>query len=530
MSSEPRASKRARLDEESATTGNIPTSKYGESALVGAIDQGTTSSRFIIFNKAGEIVVSHQMEHRQILPHPGWSEHDPMEILENVKICIDKSIEKLEATGRSASDVVAIGITNQRETTVAWSRKNGKPLHNAIVWLDTRTSDLVASYTEPPHDKDRLREKCGLPISTYFSALKIRWMLDNVPAVKAAADDETLMVGTMDTWLMYGLCGGVFATDVTNASRTMLMNLRGQHWDNELCDFFKIPIKVLPEIKSNAEVYGNLTVTALKSVPVSGCIGDQHAATLGQGCLAAGEAKNTYGTGCFLLMNVGGQPVSSKNGLLSTICFKLGPDATVFYALEGSCAIAGAAVQWLRDEMQMISSAGEIEQVASTVADTGGVYFVPAFSGLLAPHWRPDARGCIVGMTQYTNRAHICRAVLESVCFQSQEVFRAMEKDARMKLKSIRVDGGMTANNLLMQIQADLAGVPISVPCVAETTALGAAFAAGFAVGVWTCPKEIRTKSTVRKTWTPTIDILERAGRTLLWDHAVKRSLGWACP
>lgn len=465
--------------------------------FVGAIDQGTSSSRFIIYDTAGKVIGCHHVEFTQFYPQAGWVEHDATEILESVKVCVAKAVDKATADGFNVDKGLrAIGLTNQRETTVVWSKSSGLPLYNAIVWMDARTSSICRRLEkELSGGRNHFVESCGLPISTYFSALKLLWLMENVLAVKEAIKKKDALFGTIDSWLIWNLTGGVkgglHVTDVSNASRTMLMNLKTLEWDESVLQTLKIPAEILPKIVSNSEVIGDIGAGwPIAGIPIAGCLGDQHAAMLGQAC-RIGEAKSTYGTGAFILLNTGERIVQSSHGLLSTVAFKLGPKAPTNYALEGSVAIAGAAVQWLRDGLGLISSASEIEALALQVESSGGIYFVPAFNGLYAPWWRDDARGVIVGMTRFTSKAHIARAVLESMCFQVKDVLNSMHKDSAQDVSSskealsLRVDGGATVNNLLMQIQADLLGSPVVRPVDIETTALGAAYAAGLATGVW---------------------------------------------
>jgi glycerol kinase len=483
---------------------------------VGAIDQGTTSSRFIVFDRAGRTVAMAQREHRQILPQPGWVEHDPDEILTNTRAVIEQA---LRGASLSPADLAAVGITNQRETTVLWDRRTGRAVHNALVWQDTRVEPLVAEFSRDG-GQDRFRERTGLPLASYFSALKLRWLLDHVPSAR----DGDLAFGTIDAWLMWHLTGR-HVTDVSNASRTQLMNIATLEWDDALLTAFGIPRSVLPSILASSAVYGPGR-GVLEGVPVAGILGDQQAALLGQACLEPGEAKNTYGTGCFLLMHTGTVPVPSQHGLVTTVAAKLG-DAPATYALEGSIAIAGALVQWLRDNLGMIKSSSEIEALANSVPDNGDVYFVPAFSGLYAPHWRADARGIIAGLTRFASAGHIARAALEAVAYQTMDVVRAMEQDSGVAMRSLRVDGGMVVNQTLMQFQADMLNVPVVRPRVLETTALGAAYAAGLAVGYWNGLGDLRANWQIAETWQPTMardhrDALERS-----WSKAVERSMGW---
>lgn len=496
---------------------------------VAAIDQGTTSTRCMIFNHAGQSVGVDQMEHEQIYPKPGWVEHDPMEIWERTKDVIKGAMKKV---GITASDLAAVGITNQRETTVVWDRRTGKPLHNAVVWMDTRNNKLVAEVAEKAGGQDAYRPRTGLPLATYFSGLKAKWLLENVPAVKEAADAGNAMFGNIDTWLIYnltgGASGGIHVTDVTNASRTMLMDIETLEWSDEMCKALSVPKSMLPAIKSSSEVYGYTTEDGPFGgrVAVAGDLGDQQAATVGQTCFNPGEAKNTYGTGCFMILNTGTALQHSENGLLTTVCYKFGKEETV-YALEGSIAITGALVQWLRDNLKLISSAPEVEELATTVDDNGGIYFVPAFSGLYAPYWRDDARGVIAGMTRYVNRGHFARATLEATAYQTREVLDAMKADSGVELKALKVDGGMVYNNLLMQFQADVLGVPVVRPKVAETTALGAAYAAGYAVGFWKSTDEMTKNWGIDKTWDPNTDSNASTELFAEWKKAVTRTFDW---
>lgn len=495
---------------------------------VAAIDQGTTSTRCMIFNYSGESVAVHQLEHRQIYPAPGWVEHDPLQIWANTQEVIKEAMRK---AGAGPEDIAAVGITNQRETTVIWDRHTGRPYANAIVWQDTRT-DKLCEVLASEGGQDRFRERVGLPLATYFSGPKIRWMLDNVPGLREAAERGDALFGNIDTWLIWNLTGGpeggAHVTDVTNASRTMLMNLQTLDWDPEICAIMGVPVSMLPQIRSSSEIYGHTRPSGpfRGSIRVAGDLGDQQAATVGQTCFDVGEAKNTYGTGCFMLLNTGTEIVHSRNGLLTTVCYKFGKQPAV-YALEGSIAITGALVQWLRDNLKMIDSAPEIEGLARTVDDNGGIYFVPAFSGLFAPYWRSDARGVIVGLTRYVNRGHFARAVLEATAYQTREVLDAMKADSGVSLKALKVDGGMVFNDLLMQFQADVLGVPVVRPRVAETTALGAAYAAGLAVGFWQSTEEMRQNWGVDKVWEPTPG--SQASTTLYaqWKKAVTRTFGW---
>ncbi len=497
---------------------------------IGAIDQGTTSTRFMIFNHAGQEVARHQLEHEQILPRPGWVEHAPVEIAERANTVIEGGMRKANLT---AADLAAVGITNQRETTVVWNPKTGRPWYNAIVWQDIRT-DRIAAALERSGKGETIRKKAGLPPATYFSAGKIQWILDNVNGVREAVARGEAIFGNTDTWLIWNLTGGtdkgVHVTDVTNASRTMLMNLETLDWDDELLSFFDIPREMLPQIcpSSDTDAYG---VTVRRgafggAVPICGDLGDQQAATVGQVCFAPGEAKNTYGTGNFMLLNTGTKIVPSQAGLLTTACYKLANQATI-YALEGSIAVTGSAVQWLRDQLGIIQSANEIEALANTVQDSGGLYFVPAFSGLFAPHWRSDARGAIVGMTRYNTKGHLARATLEAICYQTRDVLDAMVKDSGVRLEVLKVDGGATINDTLMQMQADVLGVPVVRPVVAETTALGAAYAAGLAVGFWTDTDEMRRNWQADKTWQPAWNADRREAGYAGWQKAIERTLNW---
>ncbi|MEO6700887.1 MAG: glycerol kinase GlpK [Jatrophihabitantaceae bacterium] len=497
--------------------------------FVGAIDQGTTSTRFMIFDHDGNERGKHQLEHSQILPRAGWVEHNPIEIAERTSAVLQTAIN---SAGLAASDFAALGITNQRETTVVWNRKTGRPYDNAIVWQDTRT-DRIASALERSGKGELIRSKAGLPPATYFSGGKIQWILDNVDGVRAAAEAGEAIFGTTDSWLLWNLTGashgGVHVTDVTNASRTMLMNLETLDWDDELLALFDIPRAMLPEIRPSSEPagYGELSVPGVAAgIRLTGALGDQQAAMVGQVCFAAGEAKNTYGTGNFLLLNTGSELVRSEHGLLSTVCYQFGSDDPV-YALEGSIAVTGSAVQWLRDQLGIISGAAEIEALAREVPDNGGMYFVPAFSGLFAPYWRSDARGAIVGLSRFNTNAHLARATLEAICYQSRDVAEAMESDSGVRLDVLKVDGGVTANDLCMQLQADILGVPVSRPVVAETTALGAAYAAGLAVGFWKDTDELRQNWNEDRRWTPTWDDRQRADGYAGWRKAVQRTLDW---
>jgi len=493
---------------------------------VGAIDQGTTSSRFIVFDKAGAIVSVGQKEHEQIYPKAGHVEHDPLEIWRNTQEVIREALEK---KGLKPQDLAAIGITNQRETTLIWDRRTGKPLYNALVWQDTRVDSIVEEFAQDG-GHDRLRDKTGLPLASYFSGLKLRWLLDNVPGARDKAASGDVLFGNIDTWLVWNLTGGVdggcHITDVTNASRTQLMNLRSLDWDEEILRLFDIPKACLPQIRSSSEVYGEAT-DGLAGVPIAGILGDQQAALVGQACFQQGEAKNTYGTGCFMLMNTGETPYPSKCGLLTTVGYRFGQGKTV-YALEGSIAIAGALVQWLRDNLGLIRNSTEIEALARGVEDNGGVTIVPAFSGLYAPHWNSHARGLIGGLTRFANKGHIARAALEATAFQTREVLDAMTKDTGIAVKELRTDGGMVVNELLMQFQADILNVPVVRPKVIETTALGAAYAAGLATGFWSGTDELVRNWAVDKRWTPDMAPSQRQKLNAVWDKAIARSLDWA--
>ncbi len=497
---------------------------------VGAVDQGTTSTRFMIFDHSGNEVARHQLEHEQIMPQAGWVEHDPVEIWERTSSVLQKGLQKANL---SAEDLVALGITNQRETTVVWDKRTGRPYYNAIVWQDTRT-DKIASKLERDGHGDLIRERAGLPPATYFSGGKIQWILENVDGVREAAEAGHALFGNTDCWLLWNLTGGtdggVHATEPTNASRTMLMDLETLQWDDELLALFDIPRAMLPEIRSSSEPGGYGTTRSngplRGEVPITGILGDQQAATVGQVCFEPGEAKNTYGTGNFMLLNTGTELVRSKSGLLTTVCYQFGDDKPV-YALEGSIAVTGSAVQWLRDQLGIISGASQSESLARQVEDNGGVYFVPAFSGLFAPYWRSDARGAIVGLSRFNTNAHLARATLEAICYQSRDVAEAMEKDSGVQLEVLKVDGGVTANELCMQIQADVLGVEVSRPVVAETTALGAAYAAGLAVGFWNNTDELRENWNEAKRWSPQWDEEQREQGYAQWKKAVSRTLDW---
>jgi glycerol kinase len=491
----------------------------------GALDQGTTSTRFMIFDHAGQVVGIDQKEHEQIYPKPGWVEHDAKEIWQRCQEVISGGLEN---AGIAAGDLAAVGVTNQRETTVVWDRSSGEPVFNAIVWQDTRTDQIVNQLSEDG-GQDRLRPKTGLPLATYFSGPKIKWILDNVDGARARAEAGELLFGNIDTWCIWnltgGTSGGVHVTDVTNASRTLMMDLKTLDWDDEILGLLGVPRAMLPEIKASSEVYGEAT-GALGGIPVAGDLGDQQAALFGQTCFSVGEAKNTYGTGNFLLLNTGNEAVASKSGLITGLGYKIG-DQPAVYMLEGSIAITGALVQWLRDNLKMIKAAPDVEDLARSVEDNGGVYFVPAFSGLFAPYWRNDARGVIAGLTRYVNAGHIARAVLEATAWQSKEVVDAMNKDSGVDLTSLKVDGGMVHNDLLMQFQADILDVPVIRPTVAETTALGAAYAAGLAVGFWKEVEDLRANWGKDKQWEPQMDAAKRDREYHFWKKAVTRTFDW---
>jgi glycerol kinase len=494
--------------------------------LIGAIDQGTTSTRFLVFDESTRVVAESQIEHRQIYPSPGWVEHDPVEIWRNTQTVVASA---LRSRGLLSRDLAAVGLTNQRETTVVWNRHTGVPVYNAIVWQDTRVSEDVARYAER-HGVEFFRARTGLPPSSYFSALKIRWILNHVGGVRELARTGDVLFGTVDSFLVWCLTGGpqggAHVTDVTNASRTQLMNLHTLQWDEELLELFEIPAAMLPAIRSSSEHYAVAKTDPLTSVPITGILGDQQAALVGQTCFEPGDAKNTYGTGCFLLLNTGHVPVHSKCGLLTTVAYRLGT-AEVRYALEGSIAITGALVQWLRDNLGLIQHSADVEALARTVPDNGGVYFVPAFSGLYAPHWNDNARGVIAGLTRFANRGHLARAVLEATAFQTWDVLLAMEKDSGVRLESLRVDGGMTDDDLLMQFQADLIDRPVVRPALKETTALGAAFAAGLAVELFRDLDDLRARWIEGRRWQANMRDDERQRMVGLWTKAVSRSLDW---
>ena len=489
--------------------------------LVGAVDQGTTSSRFIVFDEQGRVVVSAQEEHRQIFPRPGWVEHDPMEIVEKVDAVVGRALAE---AGLDATDLVTVGITNQRETTVVWDRKTGLPLHNAIVWQDTRTADLCEQLAGDA-GIDRFRARTGLPLATYFSGPKLRWLIDHDDDVAEAARADRLCFGTIDSWVLSHISGGSHLTDVTNASRTMLADLTTGEWSEELCDLFGVPLGSLPGIVASSG-RAAIGTGVLAGVPISGILGDQQAALFGQTCFEPGMAKNTYGTGCFMLLNTGPRPVFSQHGLLTTIAYRIG-DEPLVYALEGSIAVAGSLVQWLRDNLGLIGSSDEIEALALSVSDNGDVYFVPAFSGLFAPRWRADARGAIVGLTRFATKAHVARAALEATAFQTRDVLDAMRADADSELNELRVDGGMVANDLLMQFQADILDVPVIRPLVSETTALGAAYAAGLAEGVWGSTDDLVRNWGEDARFEPSMETAKREWLLARWHQAVERTLGW---
>src|SRR5688572_5629562 len=494
------------------------------SKYIASIDQGTTSTRFMVFNHGGNVVAVHQKEHRQIYPKPGWVEHDPLEIWARTQEVIEGALDQGNI---SAKEIAALGITNQRETTVVWTKNTGRPVYNAIVWQDTRT-DVMINELAKDGGQDRCREKTGLPLATYFSGPKLKWILDNVDGSRNRAENGELFFGNIDTWIIWNLTRQ-HITDVTNASRTMLMDLNTLDWDDEILRILDIPRAMLPEIRSSSEIFGSVgarSCAPLQNIPVSGDLGDQHAALFGQTCFDPGEAKNTYGTGCFMLLNTGEKPVPSKSGLLTTLGYKIGNQEAI-YALEGSIAITGALVQWLRDNLGLIQSSAEVEGLAGSVEDNGGIYFVPAFSGLYAPYWKSDARGAILGMTRYVNKGHIARAALEATAYQTREVLEAMEADSGVKLTALKVDGGMVFNELLMQFQSDILDVPVIRPKVAETTALGAAYAAGLAVGFWKDYDELRANWGKEKEWQPAMDSNLRKKLYSGWKKAVTRTFDW---
>jgi glycerol kinase len=484
---------------------------------IGALDQGTSSTRFMIFDADARVIASHQIEHKQIFPNPGWVEHDGAEIWVRTQEVMAGALDK---AGIKSGELSAIGITNQRETTIAWDVKTGKPLHNALVWQDTRTAEFMDNLSDS--HKELIIHRTGLEIAPYFSASKMKWLIDNVPAVADAVKAGTARIGTIDSWILWNLSGGTFATDVTNASRTALMNLQTLDWDPELLALFAIPRSVLADIKPTSHVYAKTS----DGVAIAALVGDQQGAMIGQTCFDVGDSKTTYGTGNFALLNTGTTIVRSQHGLLTTVCYKFG-DSPAVYALEGSVAVTGSAIQWLRDQLGTIKSSSEIEALANSVDDNGGVYFVPAFSGLFAPHWRSDARGVIVGLSRASTKAHLARAALEAIAYQTRDVLDAMSADSKVALTSMRVDGGATANNLLMQIQSDVMGIEIIRPEVIETTALGAAYAAGIAVGVWKSPDDVRNKWRENHRWSSTLDPNLRAEKYAQWTKAVQRTLNW---
>jgi glycerol kinase len=503
-----------------------PGKGWDVASYVGAIDQGTTSTRFIVFDRGGGIVCSAQREHEQIYPRPGWVEHDPEEIWRRTQEVIG---EAMQQRGLRPKDLAAIGITNQRETTILWNRRTGEPVCNAVVWQDTRVEDAVAEFAREG-GQDRYRSRTGLPLATYFSSLKIRWLLNNIRGAREQAEAGEIIFGNVDTFLLWkltgGAAGGTHATDVTNASRTQLMNLRTLAWDKDILGDFGIPEQMLPQIRSSSEIYGAAQLDAIRDVPITGILGDQQAALVGQACFRPGEAKNTYGTGCFLLMNTGAEAVQSNCGLLTTVAYQMGRHPAC-YALEGSIAITGALVQWMRDNLGLIEKSSDIETLARTVKDNGGVYFVPAFSGLYAPYWKANARGVIAGLTRYANKGHLARAVLEATAFQAREVIEAMEKDSKIQIDVLRTDGGMVENNLLMQFQADILDRPVVRTAVKETTALGAAYAAGLAVGFFSGTDELRANWVAGETWKPAMEQNTRELYYRLWKKAVTRSFDW---
>lgn len=506
-------------------------SSHGSGPFIAAIDQGTTSSRCIVFDRDGRIVAVDQKEHEQIFPKPGWVEHDAAEIWTNVQEVVAGAIRKAaqDIPGFQPADVKAIGITNQRETTLLWDRHTGEPVHNALVWQDTRTDTLCRELGRDV-GQDRFRATTGLPLASYFAGPKIRWLLDHVDGLRERAEAGDILFGTMDSWVIWNLTGGanggVHVTDVTNASRTLLMDLRTLDWDQDILDAIGVPAAVLPRIGSSSEVYGTADIGGLSDVPVASALGDQQAALFGQTCFSPGEAKSTYGTGTFMLLNTGETPVDSRNGLITTVGYRIG-DAAPVYALEGSIAVTGALVQWMRDQMGLISTAAEIETLALTVEDNGGAYFVPAFSGLFAPYWQDDARGVIAGLTRYVTKAHIARAVLEATAWQTREIADAMTKDSGVELAALKVDGGMTSNNLLMQTLADVLAAPVVRPMVAETTCLGAAYAAGLAVGFWPDTDALRANWKRAAEWTPRMADADRDREYHNWRKAVTRTMGW---
>ncbi|MFV0252862.1 MAG: glycerol kinase GlpK [Beutenbergiaceae bacterium] len=498
----------------------------GSDRYVLAVDQGTTSTRAIVFDHDGQIVESGQLEHQQILPKPGWVEHDPTEIWRNTRDVITTALERAQI---SADRLVAVGITNQRETALVWDKRTGEPVYNAIVWQDTRTQKIVDDLGGG--DPDKYKATVGLPLATYFSAPKVKWILDNVEGARNRAEAGDLLFGNTDTWLLWnltgGIDGGIHITDVTNASRTMLMDLASLTWDPAIAADMGIPMSMLPQIRSSSEIYGRGHPDGdLSGIPIAGILGDQQAATFGQACFEAGMAKNTYGTGNFMLINTGTEPVPSENGLLTTVCYKI-DDRPAVYALEGSIAVTGSLVQWLRDNLGIISTAQQVEELAGTVPDNGGAYFVPAFSGLFAPYWRADARGALVGMTRFVNKGHIARAALEATAYQTREVLEAMNADSDVTLTELKVDGGMIANQTLMQFQADILGVPVVRPQVAETTALGAAYAAGIAVGFWNGEQDVTDNWVQGQRWQPQMEPATRDRFYRNWKKAVTKTFDW---
>jgi glycerol kinase len=492
---------------------------------IGAIDQGTTSTRFIVFDRSGRMIALAQKEHRQIYPHPGWVEHDPEEIWARTTEVVARALENAQLR---PADLAAIGITNQRETAIVWDRRTGKPVANAIVWQDTRTGDLVTELSRG--GSDDLQRSTGLPVSTYFSGLKVRWLLDQLDGLREKAENGDVLFGTVDAFLLWKLTGGpgggIHLTEVTNASRTQLMNIRTLSWDKQILAALRIPAAMLPEIRSSSELYAEAKVAPIPGVPIAGMLGDQQAALVGQACFKPGQAKNTYGTGCFLLMNTGRDPVPSRHGLLTTVAYKFGEEAAQ-YALEGSVAIAGALVEWLRDNLNILARSAEVESLARSVPDNGGVYFVPAFSGLYAPYWKPGARGAIAGLTRFANKGHLARAALEATAFQVREIVEAIEADSKITLEVLRVDGGMTVNELLMQFQADILNRPVLCPRIKETTALGAAFAAGVAVGFFPKIGEWRLSRGPDREWRPQMDASRRELLYRYWKKAVTRTFDW---
>jgi len=499
---------------------------YPARSLLGALDQGTTSTRFMIFNRQGDVAANAQQEHRQIYPQAGWVEHVPADILASSYAVIEQAIA---SSGITPQQIAAIGITNQRETAIVWDRKTGEAIYNAVVWQDTRVAETVTQLAARG-GQDRFRSITGLPLSTYFSGLKIAWILDHVPGARDRAEAGELLFGNIDTWLLWNLTGGrnggLHATDVTNASRTQLMNLDTLAWDPLMLEALRVPAAILPEIRSSSEYFADLQATSLAGIPICGLLGDQHAALVGQTCFRPGELKNTYGTGCFLLMNTGTSKVESAAGLLTTLAYKLGNQPAV-YALEGSIAVTGSLVQWLRDNFGLIEKSSDIEALARTVSDNGGVYFVPAFSGLYAPYWKDSARGVIVGLTRYVTKAHLARAVLEATAFQTRDVVAAMEADSGIPLRQLRTDGGMVVNELLMQMQANTLNCSVIRPRMRETTALGAAYAAGLACGFYKDTDDLRQHWSIDRTWTPDIDPRERGRQYRQWKKAVYRSFDW---